>query len=141
MEQLLEAQGAKRGEVQVSLHWANKNDLDLHVITPQNEEIYYRHPQSKCGGKLDLDMNRTYESATNKAVENIFWPEGKAQPGLYKVYVHHFQNFGKADWATRKGFAMAERELTPEWRTWGLDDWTRFRVVPTELHSDGHRAN
>jgi hypothetical protein len=50
-------------------------------------------------------------------------------------------NFGKADWATRKGFAMAECELTPEWRMWGRDDWARFRVVPTELHGDGHGAN
>jgi hypothetical protein len=50
-------------------------------------------------------------------------------------------NFGRANWATRKGFAMAERELTPEWRMWEHEDWTRFRIIPTELNGHGHGAD
>lgn len=50
-------------------------------------------------------------------------------------------NFGRADWVTRKGFAMAEREPTPEWRIWDREDWTRIRAVPTEFHGDGDRTN
>lgn len=33
--------GAKSGDVQVSLIWHNVNDLDLHVVTPSGEHIFF----------------------------------------------------------------------------------------------------
>ena len=75
-------------DVRASLLWNNRNDLDLHVIPPSNEEIYYAHKQSRCGGWLDVDMNVRGE--TTKPVENIRWAKGEAPKGRYKVFVQNY---------------------------------------------------
>jgi hypothetical protein len=91
----LQARGAQVGEVQVSLFWNNKNDLDLHVISPfklpdgKDEEVFFgtaRKPaNSPSGGQLDVDAN--VGDLRDDPVENIHWPQGKAPRGTYKVYV------------------------------------------------------
>jgi Ca-activated chloride channel family protein len=63
--------GAQSGDIRVSLLWNNRNDLDLHVVTPRQEEIFYGHTRDAAGGFLDVDMNVNGE--TVKPVENIFW--------------------------------------------------------------------
>ena len=42
-------------------------------------------------------MNVNYATASNPAVENVFWPAGQAPRGEYQIYVNHFQNFGQPD--------------------------------------------
>jgi Ca-activated chloride channel family protein len=79
---------AKGGNLRMSLVWDNRNDLDLHVITPAGEEIFYGHKKSLDGGELDVDMNVHGESS--KPVENIYWPEDVAPEGDYRVYVHNY---------------------------------------------------
>src|SRR5439155_20600219 len=66
-----------------------RNDLDLQVVDPQGEEIYYRHKSARSGGLLDIDMNVSppYRSP---AIENVFWPERGAPLGTYRVYVTYF---------------------------------------------------
>jgi Ca-activated chloride channel family protein len=81
--------GAQSGEVRVSLLWNNFNDLDLHVVNPRHEEIFYGHRNDIYGGMLDVDMNAGGQ-LTNKPVENIFWTPGKTPPGKYHVYVQNF---------------------------------------------------
>jgi hypothetical protein len=90
MVNTLEKEGVKTGDVQVSLFWKNKNDLDLHVICPSGEEIYFGHTRSKCGGELDRDMNALGSELKSNAVENVFWKTGTAPKGHYKVYVDLF---------------------------------------------------
>ena len=89
----LEREGAKSSEVQVSLLWDNYNDLDLHVLCPSGERIHGGNKISECGGELDVDANVRPE--TKKPVENIVWPDFKAPPGTYKVYVHHYRKHKK----------------------------------------------
>ncbi len=84
----LEREGAKSGTVTISLMWNNRNDLDLHVIAPNGDEICFSNKKSRCGGELDVDMNVNPESDT--PVENIYWPNGEAPIGRYRVLVHHF---------------------------------------------------
>jgi Ca-activated chloride channel family protein len=80
--------GAQSGDIRISLLWNNRNDLDIHVVTPRKEEIYYGHTQDAAGGFLDVDMNVRGE--TTKPVENVFWASGKAPQGPYRVFVRNY---------------------------------------------------
>ncbi|RPJ06992.1 MAG: VWA domain-containing protein, partial [Spirochaetaceae bacterium] len=79
---------AKSGEIRMSLLWNNRNDLDLHVVPPSSEEIFYGNKKSLCGGELDVDMN--VEGETTKPIENIYWLSGRAPRGRYRVYVQNY---------------------------------------------------
>jgi len=72
------------GDVQITLTWDNIADLDLHVIDPNGEDIYFYHDYSISGGKLDVDDIDGY------GPENIYWPNNEAPSGNYEVYVHHY---------------------------------------------------
>jgi len=72
------------GDVQITLTWTNGADLDLHVIDPSGEEIYWQDPYSASGGVLDVDDTDGY------GPENIYWPKDEAPEGIYKVSVHHY---------------------------------------------------
>jgi len=86
----LDREGAKSGDVQVSLMWNNYNDLDLHVVCPCGQLIYFGDRQCPCGGELDVDMNVSPDST--EPVENIYWSAGGSPAGSYQVYVNHFNN-------------------------------------------------
>lgn len=68
--------------------WNNRDDLDIHVITPSGEEISYANKNSKCGGKLDVDANAS--GNTTEPVENVYWALNSAPKGNYKVVIENF---------------------------------------------------
>lgn len=88
--------GAKSGAIQVALSWENFNDIDLHVVAPSGERIFFAHRRSRCEGTLDVDMN-AHGPDSREPVENVFWPLDAAPPGEYEVYVHHYARHDKAD--------------------------------------------
>ena len=81
--------GGKSGDVQISLIWDTIDDLDLHCIDPNGEEIYFSNERSSSGGELDVDMNAGGRTST-EPVENIYWPRGRAPAGSYKVSVNFY---------------------------------------------------
>jgi hypothetical protein len=87
------------GDVQVSLSWNSAADVDLHVVEPGGEEIYYSNDVSGTGGELDLDSNAGCGSDGPRN-ENITWAEGTAPAGEYIVRVDYWDNCGatQTDW-------------------------------------------
>lgn len=88
----LQREGAKAGDVQISLMWSNVNDLDLHVVPPSGERINFAHKRSRCGGELDVDMNAGTQS--DEPVENVYWALNGGPRGEFKVFVNHYTNRG-----------------------------------------------
>ena len=78
------------GDVKITLSFDPIHDLDLHVIEPGGTEIYFEHPLSPSGGKLDLDSGANCTASVANA-ENIYWPAGAAPTGEYKVKVQDFE--------------------------------------------------
>lgn len=87
--------GGQIGKVNVILTWNTEDDLDLHVICPSGERIYYSDKQ-KCGGTLDVDRNASGGIKTTNAVENIVWPS--PPNGSYKVEIDPFTVTGSVDY-------------------------------------------
>jgi hypothetical protein len=79
------------GDVQATLRWSGDADLDLHVVDPEDFEIYFEAPVSSSGGTLDVDMVPTCGDSGASNVENVFWPEGGSIPGEYQAFVVHYE--------------------------------------------------
>lgn len=91
----IDLQEAGIGELQISLTWDQLNDVDLHLIQPDGQHIYYGDRLSTNGGWLDLDSNPAcYLDEVNN--ENIFYAadeEGVTiQSGEYEVLVDLWAN-------------------------------------------------
>lgn len=90
-EKVKAAGGRVDGELRISLSWYNYDDLDLHVIEPDGNEIaFHRKSSSNGNGRLDVDMNAG-GGTTREPVENvIFVDETKMLEGTYRVSVNNF---------------------------------------------------
>ncbi len=71
------------GAIQITLNWDNNADLDLYVIDPYGEQIYWKHDFSSSNGTLDVD------NTDGLGPENIYW-RNLAPDGDYEIYVHHY---------------------------------------------------
>jgi len=74
------------GDIEVSLSWGTPTDLDLHVVEPSGEEIYYGYETSATGGMLDLDSNAGCNIDDIDA-EHVTWPGVTPPSGTYEVIV------------------------------------------------------
>ncbi len=78
------------GTIQVSVSWDAESDVDLHLVQPNGDEIYYGHSTAASGGTLDLDSNAGC-GIDGKKNENITWPSGSTPPrGTYTVRVDYW---------------------------------------------------
>lgn len=79
------------GDLQVSLAFQPSQDLDLHLVEPTGEEIYYGNPTSTSGGKLDLDSNAAC-NLDHKNNENITYDTGHPPQGEYVARVDFWES-------------------------------------------------
>jgi len=82
------------GDVQVTLIWDTAPDVDLHVIDPNGERIWFEHIRSRSGGMLDVDDTQF------DGPENVFWPVNGAPRGEYRVEVELYRGV-RAGWQVR----------------------------------------
>lgn len=89
-ERVKNAGGNVDGILRCSLSWFNYDDLDIHVIEPNRNEICFYQKNSNTSGKLDVDMNAG-GGKSRTPVENIVWTDlSKMKEGLYKVIIHNY---------------------------------------------------
>ena len=85
----------KKGELKVTLLWDFEGDIDLHVLQPNGNEIFFRQKRDvSTGGALDVD-NR---AGGRGAAENIYWRNPPR--GQYKVALRYY---GKSNVTGRLG--------------------------------------
>lgn len=102
---------AGTGDLQVNLHFSNAKDLDLYVVEPNGNVIYYGSPFPYCTDAyqrwqqddyedeedfpewgtigLDVDSNAGCD-IDNINSENIFFKSGYMQKGKYQVWVNMY---------------------------------------------------
>jgi hypothetical protein len=97
-ERVKEAGGKVDGDVRVSLSWFNTDDLDVSVLEPNANIIYYgKKYSSNTHGELDVDMNAGI-AESESPVENITYPDRKRMlQGRYMVRVHNFNKRSSAN--------------------------------------------
>jgi len=91
-ERVKKAGGNVTAELCCRLAWSNSDDLDLHMIEPDNSHIYFgmhRRHSSKNGGMLDVDTNGCDAQNAVDPVENIYYERtATMKPGIYTLKVH-----------------------------------------------------
>jgi len=88
LNELRDSLGGCTGEITATLRWNTTDDLDLIVIEPNGNTVYFRNKSSNCGGVLDIDRNFQIPFTEN-AIENICYTSVGC-PGQYKVGVHFY---------------------------------------------------
>lgn len=78
---------AGTGDVAFRLLWQGTSDLDLKVRDPHGDYITFGQREAGSGGLLDVDCNGGTELLCAQPIENVFWPEGTAPRGTYRVWV------------------------------------------------------
>jgi hypothetical protein len=81
-------------DIAVTLKWTGASDLDLHVVDPNDQEIFWQSRTTPEGGRLNLDSNPAC-AIDNVNQETISWPKGKAPNGIYSVSVDYFADCGQ----------------------------------------------
>jgi hypothetical protein len=80
------------GIIQASVTWDTDADVDLYVLLPDGEYIYYGN-KSAQGGQLDLDSNVVCTVTQPRNAENITFAS-QAPRGQYQVLVDYWSSCG-----------------------------------------------
>lgn len=86
--QFYEANASKpQARLRVLLSWDTPGtDLDLHVISPDGQHVFYGHRVANNGGALDVDVTTGYGPEIYASPAPL--------PGVYHVYVNYYGNGG-----------------------------------------------
>ena len=87
--------GVPGGDLQVTVSWDTDADLDLHMVDPNGDEIYYGRPAVASGGVLDLDSFCGPERFIRN--EHIAWSQGTPPRGIYEVRLDYWENCDAAE--------------------------------------------
>lgn len=82
---------ANAGELRIALVWEGRTDLDLHIMTPNGEEIYYRNRIATDGGEFKKDgcIGDRCEGETGPFSEAVLW-EGIPTAGTYEMWAINY---------------------------------------------------
>lgn len=141
-DETLVSRGAHTGKITVSMKWNRYDDVDLHVIAPGDNHIYYSN-KTAGGGVLDVDANAGGSQVIDP-VENICFDH--PANGHYKVYINQYcdRSDDSASYIVRVNVDGEIREFTGTIDTTGTTiDIFEFDYNGAEEVSDdvfnGHR--
>lgn len=83
------------GDVQVNLKWNKKVDVDLSLVDPQGEKVWYRNKEVASGG--------------GRGNENVYWPDMGAPSGSYKISIKLFSSCGAKDPVNYRVYVVTDR--------------------------------
>lgn len=92
-ERVKKAGGNIDAKLRFSLSWHNFDDLDLHVVTPGGDHIYFGNKMAG-GGFLDVDMNAGM-GRSREPVENVAFKTPR--DGRYEVRVNQYCQRERSD--------------------------------------------
>ena len=98
LKRRLKKYGAKTGDIQISLSWDTKDDLDLHVLVrPYMSHICWYAKLDGYGGELDIDMNADEERLTDQPIENVYWLKNNRhrKNSNYTISVNFYRQWTK----------------------------------------------
>jgi hypothetical protein len=140
-ERVKQRGGSVTGDFRASLSWFNLDDLDIHLIEPNGNKIYFGERKSRHSlGKLDVDMNvpSSGDNSSRNAVENITYPHrNKMMEGEYHLFVHNYTHRERID----VGFEV-EVEFDNEIYKFAYDEEVQYKQKVTVAkfvysHSEG----
>jgi tetratricopeptide (TPR) repeat protein len=71
-------------DLRVTVSWnTDGTDIDLWVVEPDGTKCFYQHQRTRSGGELSQDQTQGYGPERYRVA--------KAQPGMYRVMVHHYR--------------------------------------------------
>lgn len=82
--------GGSTGKVVVTLVWKTLDDIDLHLVEPSGEEIFFDNKQSRQRGTLDLDKNAPGTLLVTNPIENIYYAI-MPRAGKYRIKVVYYK--------------------------------------------------
>lgn len=112
--------GYQTGQVQVTVAWQGTADIDLHVVDPMNEELFYGHRNSRAGGMLDRDANAACAQSP-PTVENVYFSQ--APRGNFRARVHVYAMCNDSQVPVTLSISVGGRAYS-------------FQHVMTHLHED-----
>jgi tetratricopeptide (TPR) repeat protein len=116
--------GGVENDVKVYLTWdTDGTDVDLWLVTPEGEKVYYGHREGRHGEALFHDVTTGY------GPESVAVPHAVA--GIYEVQVHYYRGRTGA-------FSEARGEVSVILNE-GREDESR-QVVPYRLYEQGQRV-
>lgn len=116
---------AGTGQLQVNLTWDQPNDMDLHLIEPNGEEIYYANSTSDNGGYLDVDSNAGCGIDGINSENITYGDTAIVEAGTYTVIVDRWSNCNVSQTTNFSVTATLNGELigsnNPYYGSWASD--------------------
>ncbi len=111
IDSLRRIHNGRMGAITVTLSWSTTDDLDLLLVEPNGNKIYFEHPNSSDGGHLDVDMNREGNGNVTDPIENIYY-DSTPQAGTYQVFVYNFKRFSDVESIPYKVFVKSGERVS-----------------------------
>ncbi|MBQ5575865.1 MAG: hypothetical protein IIT37_07440 [Bacteroidales bacterium] len=84
------------GGLRFNIQWETRDDIDIHVVDPCDNEIFFANRECECNGSIgSLDIDANSEVFPEHPQENIYWK--KPSPGQYRVYIQNFTGWQSFD--------------------------------------------